>query len=145
MKRHLTASRGSGTGVEPAGLESVSTRLHTLVVTGELTHGSVHALETEIERCCAEGVTGITLDLRQLEHIDPIGVAVVAFRARLCERRGYDFSLIPGRPPVHRIFEDAGVSESLPFRDEWPVPPAKVAATVPAERPQSSRRLRAVI
>jgi anti-anti-sigma factor len=147
MKRHLTASRGSsGTGGgELAGLESVSTRLHTLVLTGQLTYDSVHALETEIERCCAEGVTGITLDLRRLEHIDPIGVAVVAFRARLCERRGYDFSLIAGGPPVHRMFEDAGVSESLPFRDEWPVPPARVAAATPGERPQSHRRLRAVI
>ena len=41
-----------------------------------------------------EGVTAITLDLRQLTHIDPIGVAVIAFRCRLCKRQGHGFVLI---------------------------------------------------
>ena len=48
------------------GSESVSVWMHTLILTGELTHGSAHTLEVEIERLFKEGVTGITLDLRQL-------------------------------------------------------------------------------
>ncbi len=89
---------------------------HTLVLTGSLTHRSAHALEVEIERLCDEGVSAVTLDLRQLGRIDSIGVAVVAFRCGLCQRRGLGFTLIPGPPPVQRAFEQAGVSDLLPFQ-----------------------------
>ncbi len=89
---------------------------HTLVLTGELTRRSAHTLETEMERLCEDGVAAITLDLRQLAHIDSIGVAVVAFRCGLYQRRGLGVSLIPGPKPIQRAFERAGVTELLPFQ-----------------------------
>jgi anti-anti-sigma factor len=89
---------------------------HTLVLTGVLDCGSARMLEAEIERLCEEGVTGITLDLRKLTYIDPIGVAVIVFRSGLCQRRGYEFALIPGSRFIHRAFEQAGVTELLSFR-----------------------------
>jgi anti-anti-sigma factor len=98
-------------------LTTVSTWSHTLILTGELTHRSAHALEVEIERLCEEGVTDITLDLRDLVSIDPVGVAVIAFRCGLCEKRGYGFTLIKGEQPVQRAFEQAGVLGMLPFQD----------------------------
>lgn len=94
-------------------LSSVDVRVHTLVLTGALTRTSAYTLEVEIERLCAEGVSGITLDLRELSYIDAIGVAVIAFRSRLCERRGYDFALIVGSPLMRRAFEQAGVKRLL--------------------------------
>jgi len=97
-------------------LASVRTWTHTLVLTGGLDRASAHALEVEIERLCDEGVTGITLDLRELAYIDSIGVAVIAFRCDLCKRRGFDFALIPGAPSIQGAFEQAGVSELLPFQ-----------------------------
>jgi anti-anti-sigma factor len=97
---------------------SVARRMHTLVLTGSLDRGSVRQLETEIERLCEDGVAGITLDLRELTYIEAIGVAVVAFRCGLCLRRGYDFVLIRGPRIVQRAFEQAGLSELLPFTDE---------------------------
>jgi anti-anti-sigma factor len=97
---------------------SVALRTHTLILTGQLDRRSALALEAEIERLCQEGVTGITLDLRELSYIDPIGVAVIAFRCGLCQRRGYDFGLIRGSKIVHRAFELAGVVDLLPFREE---------------------------
>ncbi len=105
---------------QPGGLvlTSVNTWNHTLVLTGELTDRSAHALEVEIERLCEEGVTDITLDLRDLKWIDPVGVAVIAFRSGLCEKRGYGFRLIRGSQSVQRAFEQAGVIETLPFQEE---------------------------
>lgn len=97
-------------------LRSVANWRHTLVLEGELTHRTAHALEVEIEQLCEQGVTAITLDLRRLAAIDRVGVAVVAFRWRLCERRGYDFELIAGSRRVQREFARAGVAEMLPFR-----------------------------
>lgn len=95
-----------------------SAQPHTLILTGELDRGSAHALEAEIERLCEEGVSGITLDLRGLTYIDSIGVAVIAFRCRLCQRRGYDFALVRGSRSINRAFEQAGVLELLPFQEE---------------------------
>ena len=108
-------------------LASVRDWTHTLVLTGELDRASAHALEAEIERLCEEGVTGITLDLRELTYIDSIGVAVIAFRCDLCKRRGYDFALIPGSPSIHRAFEQAGLSELLPFQEDDVAAPARPA------------------
>lgn len=99
-------------------LRSMNVRSHTVVLTGELTHRSANALELEIERLCDEGVTSITLDLRQLTHIDPIGVAVIAFRCGLCERQGLGFTLIPGSRFIQRSFEQAGVLDALPFQED---------------------------
>jgi anti-anti-sigma factor len=88
-------------------------RTHTLVLDGELNRRSAHELEAEIERLCDEGVTGITLDLRQLDRIDSIGVAVISFQAGLCNRRGFDFSVIPGSQLISRALEQAGVTDLL--------------------------------
>lgn len=141
MKRHLTSSTTKvprrGTAVlreaeripldpdpprdehdEPLVLRGVETWSHTVILTGELTHRSAHALEVEIERLCEEGVTDITLDLRDLTGIDPVGVAVIAFRCSLCEKRGYGFRLISGTDDVQRAFEQAGVLEILPFQED---------------------------
>jgi anti-anti-sigma factor len=117
---------------------SVSVRTHTLILTGELTHRSAHALEVEIERLCEERVTGITLDLRQLTYIDSIGVAVISFRCDLCRRQGYGFALIPGSRLIQRAFEQAGVTNSLPFQDDE-VAARRLRASRP--RPAFSRRL----
>jgi anti-anti-sigma factor len=119
-------------GFPPAG---VTAREHTLILVGELDSGSAHELEAEIERLCEERVTSITLDLRQLTYIDQVGVAVIAFRCRLCQRRGYEFALIPGGRRIHRAFEQAGVARLLPFLEEEVAPaPLQTAARARAER-----------
>ena len=91
-------------------------RMHTLELIGELDRVSATLLEREIERLCEEGVVGVTLDLRRVTYIDPTGVSVVAYRTRLCRKRGFEFALIAGPPRVQREFARAGVLERLPFR-----------------------------
>jgi anti-anti-sigma factor len=107
-------------------LASVSEWAHTLVLSGALTHRSAHALEVEIERLCASGVTAITLDLGELTQIDSIGVAVIAFRSGLCKRRGYELTLAGGSRGVRRAFEQAGVAYLLP-------PPGEEVVEAPPE------------
>jgi anti-anti-sigma factor len=114
-------------------LTSVSVWAHTLILTGELTHRSVHALEVEIERLCERGVTGITLDLRQLTHIDSIGVAVISFRCGLCRRQGYGFTLVPGSRLIQRAFEQVGLIDLLPFQDDE-VAARRLRSSLPAQR-----------
>lgn len=109
---------------------SVSVRTHTLILTGELDGGSVLALEAELERLCDEGVSCITLDLRELTSIDAVGVAVIAFRSGLCQRRGCEFMLIRGSRSIDRVFEHAGVNGALQYVEV----DAAVEAEVDAER-----------
>jgi anti-anti-sigma factor len=99
-------------------LTSVGVWRHTIVLTGALTHRTAHELEVEIEQRCADGVTAITLDLRELTYIDSSGVAVIAFRSRLCRRRGYDFAVVAGSPMMRRAFAQAGVGSLLDEVDE---------------------------
>jgi anti-sigma B factor antagonist len=144
MKRHLTTAtmRHRGRGAPPVAgagsdqphpgfaisrrpqpdrgehageLKGVRALEHTLVLTGELHHRSAHIVEEQIERICADGVTDITLDLRELTYIDSIGIAVIAFRWGLCRRRGYALTVIPGSRFVQRALEQAGVTDLLPL------------------------------
>ncbi len=145
--RRLRTPFSATTSVRPASIErdvalsSVGAWTHTLELTGELTRASAHTLEVEIERLCNEGVTGITLDLRELSYIDAIGVAVIAFRSRLCERRGYDFALIPGSPLMRRAFEQAGVKRLLTGEgeSESEAPPAPLRALAFAQGARDER------
>jgi anti-anti-sigma factor len=109
-------------------LLSVKAWTHTLVLTGDLHQRSAHILESEIEQLCEEGVTGIRLDLRGLASIDAVGAAVITFRAGLCTRRGYEFTLIRGQRSVQRVFEQAGVAELLPFEEHELLAAARMPA-----------------
>jgi anti-anti-sigma factor len=128
--------RAAPTGNESGPLTGVELRAHTLILTGELTHRSAHALEVEIERLCEEGVSSITLDLRQLEQIDSIGAAVIAFRCGLCQRQGYGFAVIPGSRSIQRAFERAGMISLLPFQDDE-VMARRLRVAAPLQRSRS--------
>jgi anti-anti-sigma factor len=114
--------------------------MHTLILIGELDRASAHTLEKEIEQLCAAGTSGITLDLRKLTHIDMTGVAVIAFRSGLYERRGYDFALIPGPWFIQRVFEQAGVVERLPFlyAEEYAIHEGPAVAEMPEPEPAAA-------
>jgi anti-anti-sigma factor len=137
MKRHLTLATTSeyarddemigrvrggdgGTIVAETGLGERSMTFaaapawrHTLVLKGKLDYHSTPELEEEIECLCQEGVTTLTLDLRQLNAIDSIGAQVIAFRGGICQRRGQDFRVIAGSRAVHRALSRAGATEVL--------------------------------
>ncbi len=85
---------------------------HKLILTGRLDDRTAVELEDEIECLCEEGVTIITLDLRQLDAIDVVGARAIARRGAVCKKQGRDFAVIPGSPEVHRALADAG-AESL--------------------------------
>ncbi len=107
-----------------AHLTLVSSRqwAHTLVLTGELDGRSAPALEEEIEGLCQEGVAGLRLDLRRLDRIDGVGVAVIAFRSQECVRLGCDFDVIADSPGLRSALTDAGVvlAQPEPARSNTP-------------------------
>ncbi len=86
---------------------------HKLILTGKLDHQSATELEEEIECLCQEGVTTLTLDLRQLDAIDSSGVTTIAFRGSACKRQGHDFAVIPGSREVRSALAEAGAANLL--------------------------------
>jgi anti-anti-sigma factor len=86
---------------------------HKLILTGKLDYRSAPEFEEEIECLCEEGVTILTLDLRQLDAIDSTGASAIAFRGTACKRRGHDFAVIPGSPVIRRALAEAGAANLL--------------------------------
>jgi anti-anti-sigma factor len=78
-----------------------------------LDYRSAPELEEEIECLCQEGVTILTLDLRQLDAIDSTGATAIACRGTACKRRGHDFAVIPGSRVVRSALAEAGAANLL--------------------------------
>ncbi len=100
--------------------ERVVNGRHTLILAGELDIASAPTLHAAIVQICKSGSVGaeITLDLRELMFIDSTGLAEIILTGQLCDRDGYDFSLIRGPRAVQRLFELTGLIDALPFRQE---------------------------
>ncbi len=86
---------------------------HKLVLKGTLDRRTVVELEDEIECLCEEGVTLLTLDLRQLDAIDSTGAKAIACGGVACKQRGRRFTVVPGSPAVNRALADAGAEGLL--------------------------------
>ena len=86
---------------------------HKLILTGRLDCRTVVELEDEIECLCEEGVRILTLDLRQLDAIDPVGARAIACGGAACKKRGRDFAVVPGSPVIHRALAEAGAEGLL--------------------------------
>jgi anti-anti-sigma factor len=100
---------------------------HKLILTGKLDHRSAPELEEEIECLCEEGVTTLTLDLRQLDAIDSTGLTAIARRGAVCKMRGHDFAVIPGSRVIHHALVEAGATDLL-----TPNPSASVVRRFPS-------------
>jgi anti-anti-sigma factor len=126
---------GGGGGVDEVGLSEVTTaspRLtlasppvwrHKLILMGRLDHRSAPDLEEEIECLCQEGVTTLTLDLRQLGAIDSAGANAIAFRGAAYRRHGRDFAVIAGSHFIGRALSEAGATDLLADDPEETVVP----------------------
>jgi anti-sigma B factor antagonist len=91
------------------------------VVTGEFdmaaTFTTEPALEGALERT---DLRSFTLDLTGLTFIDSLGLGVVIRLAAELEARGVPLRILPGPPPVQRVFTTAGLAHALPFEPEQP-------------------------
>jgi anti-anti-sigma factor len=92
---------------------------HTLVLRGNLDHDSAPELQDELECLAQEGVTALTLDLRQLDALDPSGAQVIASHSASFRGSGRDFAVLVGSPVVDRTLSEAGGADLvMPARSE---------------------------
>jgi anti-anti-sigma factor len=81
---------------------------HTLVLRGDLDHHSASELEDELVCLLEEGVTALTLDLRELDELDSRGAHVIALQSALFKGRGRRLSVLAGSPAVQCALAAAG-------------------------------------
>jgi anti-sigma B factor antagonist len=88
---------------------------HTLRLSGELDIASASGLREALLQLCDGDTQAIALDLRGLEFMDSTGLYAIISAGELCREQGYEFSLIQGPASIRRVFELAGLIDSLPF------------------------------
>lgn len=88
----------------------------TLILTGELDHGSAPMLNATLLKRRGLGTNKLSLDLSKLTFIDSTGLRGVLSAKELAESHGYEFLVIPGPRHIQRFFELAGLLDVLPFR-----------------------------
>ena len=81
---------------------------------GELDLASSRRFEAAVRSAAAGGKPSLTIDLRELEFCDSTGLHTIVTLVRELSPDTH-VSVVPGRPPVHRIFAVAGLQDSLPF------------------------------
>jgi anti-sigma B factor antagonist len=82
---------------------------------GELDISTQEELRVALERQAATGA--LTLDLSGLRFMDTSGLRLILQTAEASRREGFGFTVLRGIPAVQRLFEVAGVTELVPFRD----------------------------
>jgi len=91
----------------------------TAVIVGDFDMPTTFATEPALERTLqTPGLRGFTLDLSRLTFIDSLGLGVILRLANELDARGIAMRIVPGPPPVQRVFATAGMAHALPFEPE---------------------------
>ena len=82
---------------------------------GELDIATQAELRVALEREAENGA--VTLDLAGVRFMDTSGLRLILETAEASRRGEFAFAVLPGSPAVQRLFDVAGVTDLVPFRD----------------------------
>lgn len=89
-----------------------------VAVFGELDLASAPVLAGTFEECSKADVREVTVDLRGLIFVDSSGLRCLLDALRRTRERGCVLEFIAGPPVVQRVFELAGVTHVMTFRED---------------------------
>lgn len=83
---------------------------------GDFDMQATFTVEPALERALqTPGLRRIDLDLSRLDFIDSTGLGVIVRVHAEAQREGIELQLRRGPPNVHRVFEQTGFADALPF------------------------------
>ncbi len=85
---------------------------------GEFDLGSAADVEQRLSQVEHQHPPTVVLDLRELTFIDSTGLRTILGADARARREGRRLVVIPGPPPVHRVFRIALLDQRLDFLDE---------------------------
>jgi anti-anti-sigma factor len=103
---------------QPNSRASVSAGRQTATVSvhGDFDMAGAFTIEPALEAALREpGLRAITLDLSASSFIDSTGLSVIVELAAEARASGVALAIVPGPEHVQRVFQVAGLSDSLPF------------------------------
>jgi anti-anti-sigma factor len=89
-----------------------------IVPEGEIDMANSGELRNEVEELRRNGFDDIAVDLRQTAFIDSTMLSLVLELTDLARAEGWTFGVVPGPPPVQRVFEITGTLDRINFI--WP-------------------------
>ncbi len=98
---------------------TVTGDIAVVALTGELDVAGAELLENELRRVAADHQTaGLVLDLRDLDFMDSTGLRLIVLADERARADGTTFTLVRGRPDVHRVFEITRMIDRLTIVDD---------------------------
>jgi anti-anti-sigma factor len=89
---------------------------HSIELNGEMDLSSLCAFEAKIAAVSSVRPSRIVLNLSGLTFLDVAGLRAIDHARRELVGCDIELAIIPGPPNVQRLFEFAGIAETLPFQ-----------------------------
>ena len=83
---------------------------------GDLDIATTPLLDDILRDLASKGASAV-LDLEDVEFIDSSGLQTILSAHAASQRDGFGLTMLPGPPPVMKVFELAGVDDRLPFAE----------------------------
>ena len=83
---------------------------------GDLDIATTPLLDEILRDLASKGASAV-LDLAAVEFIDSSGLQTILTAHAASQRDGFGLTMLPGPPPVMKVFELAGVDDRLPFSE----------------------------
>ena len=84
---------------------------------GELDMAGAPQAERALNDALAAGCSRIVVDLRELDFMDSTGLTLLVRWDLGARNDGYNLALIPGRPPIQRLFAISGLDREFTFEE----------------------------
>jgi anti-sigma B factor antagonist len=95
-------------------VETLHGKIH-LRPRGEIDLATAPLLESALRELRDTGFDHLVVDLRSVTFLDSTGLRLLLSWDEVARREGLDFELVPGPPPVQRLFGITGVRDRLRF------------------------------
>jgi anti-anti-sigma factor len=87
--------------------------VRVIALGGEFDLAGVQRFEAELQRLEGESPDVLVVDLTELQFMDSSGLRALVMADQRAQKAGRRLAIVPGPPPVRRVFEITALDERL--------------------------------